>query len=121
MKVSQLIEMLSKYPADMNVVGINKDHANGDDYEYIGDLELSETLIINNPCTNEIESIRDVYGYCVLPMSEEVWGSGFEQPTPYKVLMVSYTGLGCGSHLDYEKRDELSPDELNKIIDKESE
>lgn len=120
MKVSELIKQLSKYPADMNVVGINKYHSQGYDSEYIGDLELSETPIINHPCTNEIEPIRDVYGYCVLPLHREIWGSGFEQPTPYKVLMVSYTGLKGGSHLDYEKRDELSPDELNKIIDKEN-
>lgn len=120
MKVSELIEQLSKYPADMNVVGMNKYHSCGNDFEYIGDLELSVTPIINNPCTMVIESLWDVYGYCELPMCEEVWGSGFAQPTPYRVLMVEYRGLEGAPHLEYEKRDELSPDELNKIIDKES-
>jgi len=120
MKVSELIKQLSAYPDDMNVVGMNRYHGNGYDCECIGDLELSEMPIINHPCTNEIQYIRDVYGYYVFPLDREIWGSGFEQPTPYKVLMVRYTGLKGGSHLDYEKRDELSPDELNKFIDKEN-
>ena len=120
MKVSQLIEMLSKYPADMNVVGMNKYHSCGYDFEYIGDLTLSETPIFNNPCTNEIDSLWGEGGYCSLPMSEEVWGSGFiAQPTPYRVLMVEYRGLESAPHLEYEKRDELSPDELNEIIEEE--
>ena len=120
MKVSELIEQLSKYPADMNVVGMNKYHSCGYDVEYIGDLELSETPIMNNPCSMVIEPLWDEYGYCRLPMSGKVWESGgFAQPTPYRVLMVEYRGLEGAPHLEYEKRDELSPDELNKIIDKE--
>tara|TARA_R110000868_G_scaffold39041_1_gene136282 strand:- start:662 stop:844 length:183 start_codon:yes stop_codon:yes gene_type:complete len=54
-------------------------------------------------------------------MSEGVWESGLAEPTPYRVLMVEYTRIEGAPHLEYEKRDELSPDEINKIIDYRSE
>jgi len=118
MKVSELIEMLSKYPADMNVVGINDYCSDQYGTEYIGELTLSVTPIFNNPRTNKIQPLLDERGYCRLPMHKYVGESGFiTQPTPYRVLMVEYRELESAPHLEYEKRDELSPDELNAIIE----
>ena len=98
MKVSELMQILSEYPADMNVVSYIEN-----DYSYVGELKASILPVYNYSVSGHTATLIQTDGSCFIPKGE----------TAYEVLCLKYAGRIRIK--EYNKRDELSPDEVDAI------